>query len=74
MKNEKTAWLLYHIRKQSAAGPKAVMLGHLSAKRNTKEQVLEALHTVFGKNGVQCDFKLYVADREAASPIVEITG
>jgi hypothetical protein len=74
MKNEKTAWLLYHIRKQSAAGPKAVMLGHLSAKRNSKEHVLETLQTVFGKNGVRCDFKLYVAEREAASPIVEITG
>ena len=63
MKNEKTAWLLYHIRKQSAAGPKAVMLGHLSAKRNSKEHVLETLQTVFGKNGVRCDFKLYVAEQ-----------
>ncbi|OGP69246.1 MAG: hypothetical protein A2170_03500 [Deltaproteobacteria bacterium RBG_13_53_10] len=74
MKNEKTAWLLYHIRKQSTAGPKTVMLGHLSAKRNTKEHVLETLRTVFQKNGVRCDFKLHVADRDEASSVIEISG
>jgi len=74
MKNEKAAWLLYHIRKQSAVGPKKVMLGHLSAKRNTKEQVLDTLRTVFQKNGIGCDFELHVADREEASPVVEIAG
>jgi hypothetical protein len=74
MKNEKTAWLLYHIRKQSSVGPRAVMLGHLSAKRNSREHVLETLQSVFGKNGVRCDFPLYVAERGAASPVIDITG
>jgi ribonuclease BN (tRNA processing enzyme) len=74
MKNEKAAWLLYHIRKQSATGPKAVMLGHLSAKRNSKEHALEAFQAVFRRNGIRCDFNLYVADRDEASPTLEITG
>jgi len=74
MKNEKTAWLLYHIRKQSTTGPKIVMLGHLSAKRNSKEHALETLRTVFQKNGMACDFKLHVADRDKASSVIEIAG
>jgi phosphoribosyl 1,2-cyclic phosphodiesterase len=72
MKNEKTAWLLYHIRRQSTCKPKAVMLGHLSAMRNSKQHALETLEAVFRKNGVPCDFSLYIADRDAASPVVEI--
>jgi len=50
------------------------MLGHLSAKRNSREHVLETLKAVFGRNGVRCDFPVYVAERGAASSIVDITG
>ncbi len=74
MKNEKAAWLLYHIRKRSTLKPKAVMLGHLSAMRNSKQQALETLLTVFQRNGIRCDFKLYVADRDEVSPVIEISG
>ena len=72
MKNEKAAWLLYHARKRSLLAPKAVMLGHISAKRNTRELILETLETVFRKNGIPRDFKLYVAERDEASPPIRI--
>jgi ribonuclease BN (tRNA processing enzyme) len=72
MKNEKTAWLLYHARKQSRCGPQAVMLGHISARRNSRELVLETFRTVFRKNGIGQDFELLVAERDEASPILKI--
>jgi phosphoribosyl 1,2-cyclic phosphodiesterase len=72
MKNEKTAWLLYHARRRSPSPPKAIMLGHISAKRNTRELILETLETVFRKNGTPCDFTLYVAERDEASPAIRI--
>ncbi len=74
MKNEKTAWLLYHIRKQSTVAPKTVMLGHLSAKRNSKVQALETLRAVFEKNRMACDFEIVVAGRDEATDAVEIVG
>jgi len=74
MKNEKAAWLLYHTRKRSTYGPKAVMLGHLSAKRNTRELVLETIQTVFQRNGIERDFELHIADRDRASPTIRIIG
>jgi len=73
MKNEKAAWLLYHARRRSASAPKAIMLGHISAKRNRKELILETLEAVFRKNGTPRDFELYVAEREEASPAIQIS-
>jgi phosphoribosyl 1,2-cyclic phosphodiesterase len=73
MKNEKTAWLIHHVRRQSPSAPKAIMLGHISAKRNTKQLILDTFEAVFRKNGTPRDFKLYVADREEASPTIEIS-
>ena len=74
LKNEKAAWLLYHARKQSRFGPQAVMLGHLSEKRNTRELALDTFHTVFEKNRIPRDFEVLAAERDQASPIVKIAG
>ena len=73
MKNENVADLLCNARKLSSHPPVAVMLGHLSKERNTKEFALQAIKDEFSNNSVKRDFKLYVAPADCASPVIKIT-
>jgi hypothetical protein len=72
MMNERTGELLCEVVKQSRSAPKAVMLGHLSAERNTAALAVKAVTTCFEAHGLPMDFELLVAPRNNASDIVKI--
>ncbi len=72
MSNPKTAALLYAVYTQSRRKPGTIMLGHLSAQRNTEQYALEEVQRVFRGNGTEAEFDLCTAPREEASRIIEI--
>jgi ribonuclease BN (tRNA processing enzyme) len=72
LKNEKAAWLLHHVVKRSRALPQAVMFGHLSAERNSRDLVIKAFEAVFSRQEVLGGFELHIADRDRESPVIEI--
>jgi phosphoribosyl 1,2-cyclic phosphodiesterase len=72
MKNETVADLLCNARKLSKRAPAAVMLGHLSKERNTRELAMEAIQRAFIRNRVQQDFELHVAPADCASREIRI--
>jgi phosphoribosyl 1,2-cyclic phosphodiesterase len=74
MKNETVADLLCSARKLSTRPPAAVMLGHLSKERNTRELAIAAIQGAFMSNNMKPDFKLYVAPADYASPAIELAG
>jgi phosphoribosyl 1,2-cyclic phosphodiesterase len=72
MTNSKTAWLLTHALQKSDSPPLAVMLGHLSAERNTEEIALDTVREVLEKQGISPRFPLYAAPRFEASRTITI--
>ena len=74
MSNERAAELLRIARRRSDFPPGAVMLGHLSEKRNREQLALRAVEEEFSKNGERADFDLLVAPRHEASLAVRIRG
>jgi len=74
MKNETVADLLFDARKKSRRPPAAVMLGHLSKERNTRELAIEAINRTFSNNNIKRDFELYVAPADCASQTIRLAG
>jgi len=74
MKNENVADLLCNARKLSKCPPAAVMLGHLSKERNTRELAIEAINQAFSNNNIKRDFELFVAPADCVSQEIRIAG
>jgi len=72
MENEKTAWLLSHALSQSASPPRAVMLGHLSAERNSQDLALERVSELLRRRNGPFPFELLAASRDRASKTITI--
>lgn len=72
MQNESVADLLCSARKLSKRRPAAVMLGHLSKERNTRELAVEAINHTFKRNNMRQDFALHVAPPDCASQEIRI--
>jgi ribonuclease BN (tRNA processing enzyme) len=70
MSNGKTGKLLREAWGQSSVEPRAVMLGHLSAKRNTEELALRTVSEAFA--GESFGFDLCAAPKYGASRVIEI--
>lgn len=73
MLNEETGWLLCEMV-EAGGPPEAVMLGHLSAERNTPELAVETVRACFRKAGIPVAFDLLVAPRYRPSPVVELAS
>ena len=74
MKNENVADLLCNARQLSKCPPAAVMLGHLSKERNTRELAIEAINQAFSNNNIKRDFELYVAPADCVSQTIRLAG
>lgn len=72
LNNVKTASLLHHAVRQSAAPPKAVMLGHLSEERNRRALAINEVVRMFERQGTKMQFHLDAAPARRPSEIVEI--
>ena len=72
MSNPKTAELLHTAYMQSRKKPKTVMLGHLSAQRNTERHALKEVQHIFHRNGTAMGFELCTAPLLDASRIIEV--
>ncbi len=72
MSNPKTAELMCTAYVQSTKKPHTVMLGHLSAQRNTEHVALEEMRGCFRVREVGVDFRLLAAPLREAGRIVEI--
>jgi phosphoribosyl 1,2-cyclic phosphodiesterase len=72
MSNPKTAELLYTAYMQSCKKPKTVMLGHLSAQRNTEPYALKEVHKIFQTNETDMGFELCAAPLLDVSRIIEV--
>ena len=70
--NAKAASLLCHARQRRAIAPQAVMLGHLSAQRNTDALALETVKETFATAGMPLDFHLDIAPRYEPSKVIRI--
>lgn len=70
--NPETAGLLCAARQKSVTGPQAVMLGHISPQRNTKEIAIAEVRHAFTGNGIAMDFDLFAAPQRHASDTIEI--
>lgn len=72
LNNVKTASLLYHAARRSAAPPRAVMLGHLSEERNRRALALGAVERLFDSSGARRRFRLEAAPASGPSEVIEI--
>jgi phosphoribosyl 1,2-cyclic phosphodiesterase len=72
MSNPKTAELLYTAWMQSCHKPKTVMLGHISAQRNTERNALEEVQRVFREHETDTAFELCAAPLQESSRVIEI--
>lgn len=72
MSNPKTAELLHTAYTQSRSKPAAVMLGHLSSRRNTEACALSEVQRCFQRNETGLDFDLCAAPLFESSRVVEI--
>jgi phosphoribosyl 1,2-cyclic phosphodiesterase len=72
LNNVKAAWLLCHAVRQSAAPPRAILLGHLSEERNTRRLAMDEVRRVFARQGVAAAFDLDAAPAHKPSAIVEV--
>ena len=72
LSNPKTAWLLYHVIRKSEKPPQAVMLGHLSHKRNRKKLALGMVEEVFDRQRMDMDFDLFAAPLFKPSKTIRI--
>lgn len=73
MPNPDTAELLAETIKQRKTPPKAVILGHLSTRRNTAELALEATMFAFEKSDLAIDFTLSAAPPFVPSATNKVT-
>jgi phosphoribosyl 1,2-cyclic phosphodiesterase len=72
MPNHATAQLLFDARLKSKKPPQAVMLGHLSEKRNREEIALKTVESTFAACDRKIDFTLLAAPRHKASPVITL--
>lgn len=72
LNNVKTASLLYHAVKRSAAAPRAVMLGHLSEERNRRALAIGEVTRMFERMGAPIAFHLDAAPAARPSEIIEL--
>jgi ribonuclease BN (tRNA processing enzyme) len=70
MSNGKTGKLLHEAWQKSITKPRTVMLGHLSAKRNTERLAIDTVRESFA--GHPAKFDLCAAPKYRASPIIEL--
>jgi hypothetical protein len=72
LNNVKTASLVHHAVRQSAAPPRAVMLGHLSEERNRRALAINEVARMFKRQGTRMAFHLDAAPARTASDVIEI--
>ena len=72
LSNPKTAWLLYHVVRQSEKPPQSVMLGHLSHERNRKKLALGMVEEVFDRQYMDMEFDLLAAPLYKPSKTIRI--
>ncbi len=72
LSNPKTASLLYHAVRRSAAPPRAVLLGHLSEERNRRRLALEEITRAFSRRAPKLAFHLEAAPAYRPSAVVEM--
>jgi phosphoribosyl 1,2-cyclic phosphodiesterase len=72
MENSKTGWLLSHALERSRVLPTAIMLGHLSEQRNSREIALGTVRGVLQRQGIPLDFALHAAPRYEPSETIKI--
>ena len=70
LSNPKTAQLLCEAKQNGSFAPQAVMLGHLSHRRNTDQLAMDAVRDRFCAEGVDMDFPLEIAPRYEASKTI----
>lgn len=72
LNNVKTASLLHHAVTESAAAPKAVMLGHLSEERNRRALATSEVARMFERQGTKMRFRLDAAPARRPSGVTEL--
>jgi phosphoribosyl 1,2-cyclic phosphodiesterase len=72
LNNVKTASLLHHAVRKSAAPPRAVMLGHLSEERNRRALAVNEVTRMFEGGGTKMRFHLDAAPARRPSDVVEL--
>ena len=72
MVNAKTGRLLSEVLTGSDVLPRNVMLGHLSAERNTPDIALDTVTSRLERKGVPLEFSLLTAPRFEPSPLLEV--
>ena len=72
LSNLKTGRLLAHALERSSRPPRAVVLGHLSAERNTPALALETVRDILEQNGHRNGLSLHVAPRSTPSPVFTV--
>lgn len=72
MSNPNASEMLRAAYEQSRNKPHTIMLGHLSARRNTERHAFEEMRRAFRENGTQLGFRLFAAPRYESSVLVEV--
>ena len=72
LNNVKTAWLLAHAVRDGRRPPNRVVLGHLSAERNTEELAVGEVERVFARQQIHLPFRLQAAPRHEPSRTMKV--
>jgi phosphoribosyl 1,2-cyclic phosphodiesterase len=72
LNNVKTAWLLCHAVRDGRCKPTAVMLGHLSEKRNRERLAIGEVERAFASQRIKVPFELETAPKFEPSRVITI--